>query len=131
MARPHRQRAGFGARILPPELGVDYYWKVDLRAAFELAQRSTSGIDCGQSNDDLAELASLLQRDPGDAASQTSREENGGALTFGFCRRKGRRLARGLSVDRFDILLGRRCVSPFAPCHRFHKGFRPQWTTTE
>ncbi|SIM86592.1 hypothetical protein SAMN04489832_2606 [Micromonospora cremea] len=53
----------FGPQIQLSQLGVDHYWNVDLRAAFGMVQRPELEIDCGQSSDDLAELASFLQRD--------------------------------------------------------------------
>ncbi|NIL58055.1 hypothetical protein [Salinispora arenicola] len=59
----------FGPQIQPLQLGVDYYWNVDLRAAFAMVPRPELEIDCGQSSDDLAELSSLLQRDPEDVVS--------------------------------------------------------------
>ena len=54
----------FGPQIRLSELGVDYYWNVELGAAFGMAQRPDREIDCGQSSDDLAELASFLHQDP-------------------------------------------------------------------
>ncbi|MEV6371941.1 hypothetical protein [Micromonospora musae] len=52
----------FGAEIDLSGLGVDYYWNVDLRSAFELAGDPASGIDVGQGSDGLAELLALLGR---------------------------------------------------------------------
>ncbi len=59
----------FGPQVQLSEHGVDYYWNIDLRAAFELAQRPELTIDSGQSSDELAELAGFLQRSPDDVAS--------------------------------------------------------------
>ncbi|WP_430501546.1 hypothetical protein ACQRWP_08255 [Micromonospora trifolii] len=59
----------FGPQIQLSQLSVDYYWNVDLRAAFAMVPRPELEIDCGQSSDDLAELSSLLQRDPEDVVS--------------------------------------------------------------
>ncbi|MBM0236916.1 hypothetical protein JNW88_06690 [Micromonospora sp. ATA32] len=52
----------FGAEIDLSGLGVDHYWNVDLRSAFELRKDPAVGIDVGQSSDDVAELHALLRR---------------------------------------------------------------------
>jgi len=52
----------FGAEIDLSGIGVDLYWKVDLKTAFELRDVPESGIDVGQSSDDVAELQALLRR---------------------------------------------------------------------
>ncbi|MGV9214955.1 hypothetical protein ACTFTM_24090 [Micromonospora sp. RB23] len=52
----------FGPEIQLSQLDVDYYWNMDLGAAFRMVQQPGSEIDCGQSSDDVAELTSLLQR---------------------------------------------------------------------
>src|SRR5215469_15239764 len=54
----------FGDRLSLSERHVDYYWNVDLRAAFDMAQQPEQHIDCGQTTDDLAELIGMLRRDP-------------------------------------------------------------------
>ncbi|MGC1213029.1 MAG: hypothetical protein WA890_17400 [Micromonospora sp.] len=56
----------FGAEIDLSGVGVDLYWNVDLRAAFELRDDPAPGIDVGQSSDDIAELRALLGRPVGD-----------------------------------------------------------------
>ncbi|WP_285787501.1 hypothetical protein [Micromonospora sp. NBRC 101691] len=56
----------FGAEIDLSLLDVDLYWNVDLRSAFELREDPASGIDVGQSSDDVAELRALLRRPAGD-----------------------------------------------------------------
>lgn len=52
----------FGAAIDLSGLGVDHYWNVDVRSAFELADDSAAAIDVGQSSDNVAELHALLRR---------------------------------------------------------------------
>ncbi|WP_328850192.1 hypothetical protein OG994_16020 [Micromonospora globbae] len=52
----------FGAEVDLSGLGVDHYWNVDLRSAFELAHDPAAAIDVGQSSDDVAELRALLRR---------------------------------------------------------------------
>ncbi|MFC3505329.1 hypothetical protein ACFOOK_30810 [Micromonospora krabiensis] len=52
----------FGAEIDLSGVGVDHYWNVDLRSAFEMAEDPAVGIDVGQSSDDVAELHALLRR---------------------------------------------------------------------
>ncbi|MFC4021999.1 hypothetical protein ACFOW4_29245 [Micromonospora sp. GCM10011542] len=52
----------FGAEIDLSRVGVDPYWNVDLRAAFEVGNDPAAGIDVGQTSDDLAELRALLRR---------------------------------------------------------------------
>ncbi|MGC5290767.1 hypothetical protein [Micromonospora sp. DT231] len=59
----------YGPEIQLSQLDVDYYWNVDLRAAYTMAAQPELAIDCGQSSDDLAELSGLLQRDPEDVVS--------------------------------------------------------------
>lgn len=59
----------FGPQIDLSQLPVDYYWNVDLRAAFTMVPEPERAIDCGQTSDDLAELSGLLQRDPQDVVS--------------------------------------------------------------
>ncbi|SFC52464.1 hypothetical protein SAMN05216284_105114 [Micromonospora sediminimaris] len=56
----------FGAEIDVSRLGVDHYWNVDLRSAFGMVEDPASGIDVGQSSDDLAELRALMRRPAGD-----------------------------------------------------------------
>ncbi|WP_240033001.1 hypothetical protein [Micromonospora globbae] len=51
----------FGAEVDLSGLGVDHYWNVDLRSAFELAHDPAAAIDVGQSSDDVAELRALLR----------------------------------------------------------------------
>ncbi|MGW3605557.1 hypothetical protein [Micromonospora sp. NPDC005161] len=50
----------FGPEIDLSDVGVDAYWNVDLRTAFEV--REAPAIDVGQSSDDIAELRALLRR---------------------------------------------------------------------
>ncbi len=62
-----RNAAGCSGRRFGPEIdlsrvGVDLYWNVDLRTAFEMREDPAPGIDVGQSSDDLAELRALLRR---------------------------------------------------------------------
>ncbi|MER7588931.1 hypothetical protein ABTW72_15495 [Micromonospora sp. NPDC127501] len=52
----------FGAEIDLSRVGVDLYWNVDLGTAFESRDVPKSGIDVGQSSDDVAELQALLRR---------------------------------------------------------------------
>ncbi|MGC4855332.1 hypothetical protein ACLQ24_18560 [Micromonospora sp. DT4] len=52
----------FGPEIQLSQLDVDYYWNMDLGAAFRMVQQPELEIDCGQSSDDVAELTSLLRR---------------------------------------------------------------------
>ncbi|MCO1598540.1 hypothetical protein M8C17_25665 [Micromonospora sp. RHAY321] len=52
----------FGPDIELSGVGVDAYWDVDLRTAFELREDPAPGIDVGQSGDDIAELNALLRR---------------------------------------------------------------------
>ncbi|MEU5784125.1 hypothetical protein [Micromonospora lupini] len=52
----------FGPDIPLSQLGVDHYWNIDLRAAFEMTPQPELAIDCGQSSDDLAELVGIVQR---------------------------------------------------------------------
>ena len=54
----------FGGQVSLSELGVDYYWNLDLHAAFDMAGQPGQHVDCGQVSDDLAELTSLLRRGP-------------------------------------------------------------------
>jgi hypothetical protein len=54
----------FGKQINLSEQGVDHYWEIDLRAAYDMVEQPELQIDCGQATDDLAELASLLKRGP-------------------------------------------------------------------
>ncbi|OZV80872.1 hypothetical protein CA850_11945 [Micromonospora echinospora] len=56
----------FGAELDLSCLDVDLYWNVDLRSAFELREDPASGVDVGQSSDDMAELRALLRRPAGD-----------------------------------------------------------------
>ncbi|WBB71993.1 hypothetical protein O7602_19905 [Micromonospora sp. WMMD1128] len=55
----------FGTEIDLSRVGVDFYWNVDLRTAFEIGSDPVAGIDVGQTSDDLAELHALL-RQPAD-----------------------------------------------------------------
>ncbi|MFI6819789.1 hypothetical protein ACIBJE_02405 [Micromonospora sp. NPDC050187] len=52
----------FGAEVDLSVLDVDHYWNVDLRSAFSILEDPASGIDVGQSSDDVAELRALLRR---------------------------------------------------------------------
>ncbi|RLP88834.1 hypothetical protein EAD89_16105 [Micromonospora sp. BL4] len=52
----------FGPGIDLSSVGVDAYWDVDLRTAFEVREDPAQGIDVGQSSDDIAELRRLLRR---------------------------------------------------------------------
>ena len=61
----------FGAEIDLSGVGVDLYWNVDLETAFELREVPESGIDVGQSSDDVAELHVLLRR-PADPTCRCS-----------------------------------------------------------
>lgn len=61
--------ARFGSQVSLAELGVDYYWNVDLRAAFDMAGPPEQHIDCGQVSDDLAEITGMLGHDPDEGAS--------------------------------------------------------------
>ncbi|GGM06197.1 hypothetical protein [Micromonospora yangpuensis] len=56
----------FGSEIDLSILDVDHYWNVDLRSAFSIQEDPASGIDVGQSSDDVAELRALLRRRPED-----------------------------------------------------------------
>jgi hypothetical protein len=40
----------------------DYYWHLDVGAAFNMTDCPDSRVDCGQISDDTTEVASLLQR---------------------------------------------------------------------
>lgn len=53
----------FGPQIQLSELAVDYYWNVDLSAAFRMVQQPEWRSTAGRVGDDLAELRSLLQRE--------------------------------------------------------------------
>ena len=57
----------FGTEIDLSGIGIDLYWNVDLRTAFELRDDPTLGIDVGQTSDDIAELHALLGRPVDDA----------------------------------------------------------------
>jgi hypothetical protein len=59
----------FGGQVGLSELGVDYYWNLDLRAAFDMAGQPEQHVDCGQVSDDLAELTGLLRRGPDEVVS--------------------------------------------------------------
>ncbi|WP_348651143.1 hypothetical protein [Micromonospora sp. WMMD882] len=52
----------FGSEIDLSVLDVDHYWNVDLRSAFTIREDPESGIDVGQSSDDVAELRALSRR---------------------------------------------------------------------
>lgn len=52
----------FGPEIDLSGLDVDHYWNMDLRSAFSIREDPASGIDVGQSSDDVAELRALLRR---------------------------------------------------------------------
>jgi hypothetical protein len=54
----------FGSQVSLSELGVDYYWNLDVHAAFDMAGQPGQHVDCGQVSDDLAELTGLLRRAP-------------------------------------------------------------------
>ncbi|MGC4859579.1 hypothetical protein [Micromonospora sp. DT41] len=56
----------FGAELDVSRAGVDLYWNVDLRTAFEVSNDPAAGIDVGQTSDDLSELRALL-RGPADS----------------------------------------------------------------
>ncbi|MFG1884445.1 hypothetical protein, partial [Micromonospora sp. NPDC049102] len=53
----------FGPEIQLSQLDVDHYWNMDLGAAFRMVQQPELEIDCGQSSDDVAELAVAAQAD--------------------------------------------------------------------
>jgi hypothetical protein len=52
----------FGGEIDLSRVGVDLYWNVDLRTAFEIGDDPAAGIDVGQASDDVAEVRALLRR---------------------------------------------------------------------
>ncbi|MFE1286836.1 hypothetical protein [Streptomyces sp. NPDC058751] len=56
----------FGDEVDLSELPVDYYWSLDLAAAFDMSQTPTAQLDCGQVSDDVAEIAALVRRAPED-----------------------------------------------------------------
>lgn len=53
----------FGSEVYLSEHRVDLYWNVDLRAAFGMVDHPEQHIDCGQSSDDVREIADLLGRE--------------------------------------------------------------------
>lgn len=54
-----------GADFNLMDAGPDYYWNVDLAAAFNLVERPEQHLDCGQVSDDAAEVDAFLRRDDG------------------------------------------------------------------
>ncbi len=56
----------FGDQVPLSQLDVDFYWNVDLRAAFDMADQPEGDVDCGQLTDDLAEVLGMLRRDEDD-----------------------------------------------------------------
>ncbi|MFF4541163.1 hypothetical protein [Streptomyces aureus] len=57
----------FGDEVDLSELPVDYYWTLDLAAAFDMSRTPTVQLDCGQVSDDVAEIAALVRRAPENA----------------------------------------------------------------
>lgn len=53
-----RQR---GDQIEMAHVPVDYYWNVDLAAAFDMTQTPEGHLDCGQSSDDGDEISELAR----------------------------------------------------------------------
>ena len=58
-----------GDEINLTERGVDLYWNVDIRAAYDMVQAPEQHLDCGQATDDLAEIKRLLERDTPDTVA--------------------------------------------------------------
>ncbi|WP_328673248.1 hypothetical protein [Streptomyces sp. NBC_00328] len=56
----------FGHEVDLSELPVDYYWSLDLAAAFDMSQTPTAQLDCGQVSDDVTEIGALVRRAPED-----------------------------------------------------------------
>ena len=56
----------FGDEVDLSEVPVDYYWSVDLAAAFDMSHAPAAQLGCGQVSDDVAEIAALVRRDPED-----------------------------------------------------------------
>src|SRR5262245_43649607 len=56
----------FGDQINLGDMPIDYYWNVDLAAAFDIHQGPEAHLDCGQSSDDFAEVTAAAQRGPHD-----------------------------------------------------------------
>jgi hypothetical protein len=50
-----------GAEFNLLDAGHDYYWHLDLTAAFDLTESPEQHVDCGQVSDDAAEVAALLR----------------------------------------------------------------------
>ncbi|WP_406360748.1 hypothetical protein OID55_17560 [Streptomyces sp. NBC_00715] len=58
----------FGDEVNLSELPVDYYWTLDLAAAFDMSQ-TPAEFGCGQVGDDAAEIGALARRAPGDVVA--------------------------------------------------------------
>ncbi|MCX4915319.1 hypothetical protein [Streptomyces sp. NBC_00687] len=58
----------FGDELNLSELPVDYYWTLDLAAAFDMSQ-TPAQLGCGQAGDDAAEIGALVRRAPGDVVA--------------------------------------------------------------
>ena len=50
-----------GDQIDMADVPVDYYWNVDLAAAFDMTQTPEGHLDCGQSSDDVEEVSELAR----------------------------------------------------------------------
>lgn len=56
----------FGDEVVLSEVPVDYYWSVDLAAAFDMSQAPAAQLGCGQVSDDVTEISALVRRAPED-----------------------------------------------------------------
>jgi hypothetical protein len=58
----------FGDQIDLADVPVDYYWNLNLAAAFDMTQEPEpeAHVDCGQSTDDVEELTALARGDSRD-----------------------------------------------------------------
>ena len=50
-----------GDQIDMADVPVDYYWNVNLAAAFDMTQTPEAHLDCGQSGDDVGEVSELAR----------------------------------------------------------------------
>jgi hypothetical protein len=50
-----------GDQIDMGDVPVDYYWNVDLAAAFDMTQTPEGQLDCGQSSNDVEEVSKLAR----------------------------------------------------------------------
>jgi hypothetical protein len=51
----------WGDQIEMADMPFDHYWNVDLSAAYDMTQTAEAYLDCGQSSDDLEEVARVAR----------------------------------------------------------------------